>query len=76
MNKYGPSRGELRFRLIVGLLGVTLTLGAAVYIKSTSGAHLGELLVVGLGFFGGTAVHAGWTLHKADHPPPDQQDRP
>lgn len=66
MKKYGPSRSELRFRLLVGLLGVALTIGAAFYITATSGAHLGELLVFGLGFFGGTALWSGWTLYKRD----------
>ncbi|MEM9910586.1 MAG: hypothetical protein AAF922_07350 [Pseudomonadota bacterium] len=72
MSKFGPSHAELRFRLIVGLLGVALTIGAATYITATSGAHLGELLVFGLGFFGGTAVWSGWKLrerHRQSDPP-------
>ena len=68
MNKFGPSRGELRIRLVAGLLGVALTLGAALYLRATSSAHLGELLIVGLGFFGGTALWAGWKLQRKDHP--------
>lgn len=70
MNRYGPSRSELRFRLLVGLAGVAITIGAAIYITATSGAHLGELLVIGLGFFGGTALHAGWRL-RGERPPQD-----
>ncbi len=72
MTKFGPSRKELRFRLIAGLSGVVLTICAAMYVHRTSGAHLGELLVFGLGFFGGTALWSGWKLRTKDKfQPPD-----
>lgn len=66
--KFGPSRGELLFRLIAGVLGLVLVAGASLYLRATSQAHLGELLVFGLAFFGGTAIWAGWKLIRRDHP--------
>jgi hypothetical protein len=48
-------------------LGVLLTIGASVYLRATSNAHLGELWVFGLGFFGGTVIWSAWKLYKGDH---------
>lgn len=66
--KFGPTRGEHLFRLIASLLGLAFMTGAALYLRATSSAHLGELLVFGLLFFGGTAVWSGWKLWTRDHP--------
>jgi hypothetical protein len=67
MSKFAPSSAEYRFRLVAGVLGVLLTIGASVYLRATSNAHLGELWVFGLGFFGGTVIWSAWKLYKGDH---------
>ena len=65
--RFAPSRREYMIRLIVGLSGVALTIGAALYLRATSEAHLGELWIFGLGFFGGTAIWSGWKIWNGDH---------
>lgn len=64
MTKYGPSRGELRFRLGVSLLG----LGVLVYIILTRGLPSGpaffEVVGIGAAFFGGSAIWATRALWK------------
>lgn len=67
MRKFAPTRGEYLFRLLAGLCGVALTIAAALYLRATSDAPLGELWIFGLGFFGGTAIWSAWKLWKGDH---------
>jgi hypothetical protein len=61
MNRFGPSRGELRFRLIVSLAG----LAAIVFAVSTRPVGPAWIEIVGIGgaFFGGTAVWSAWQLY-------------
>lgn len=65
--RFGPSRGEHVFRLIAGLLGLALIAGASVYLHMHKDTHLGELLIFGLAFFGGTTLWSGWKLIRRDH---------
>jgi hypothetical protein len=60
VSDYGPSRGELRFRLIFSLAG----LAALVFAASTRPPGPAWIEIIGLGgaFFGGTAVWSGWRL--------------
>ena len=61
MAKFGPTKSELRFRLIFSLCGLGLIVFALAYRGIPAGPALVE--VVGLAglFFGGTAI---WTARK------------
>ncbi len=60
MSRFGPTRGELLFRLAFSLVG----LGAIVAALLLRGPSPAWIEIVGLGgaFFGGTAVWAIWKL--------------
>jgi hypothetical protein len=58
MNDYGPSRGELKFRVVVGILGLCL-MGYVVGVRGMpSGPALVEVVGFGGLFFGGTLFFA------------------
>ena len=68
MNRFGPSRGELKFRAAVSVAGLAL-LGVALAGRGLpSGPAIVE--VVGLAglMFGGSLAHSVWKLWKRDHP--------
>lgn len=61
MNKFGPTRGELKFRLAISALGLALLLGAlALRGVPTSAGGWEAVGIAGL-FFGGSFA---WTLRK------------
>ncbi|MFP4404780.1 hypothetical protein [Rhodosalinus sp.] len=60
MSGYGPSRGELRFRLIVSLAGLAMIVAAA-WARPPGPAWL-EIVGIGGVFFGGTAIWSAWQL--------------
>lgn len=64
-DKYGPTRGELWFRLLAGIVGFVLLIAAVTARGVPSGPALVE--VVGLGgiFFGGTVLWSAWKLWKS-----------
>ena len=65
MSEFGPSRGELWVRLIVGLAGMGL-LGLALWVRGLpSGPALVEVIGFGGLFFGGTVVLSGYRLWKS-----------
>jgi hypothetical protein len=60
--KYGPSRGELIFRLVFSLAGlVFLAVALAIHGVPTGPAFV-ELGLLAGGFLGGTAVWSAWRL--------------
>ena len=61
-NKYGPTRGELWFRMAVGLVGFTVLIAAVSARGMPSGPALVEVVGIGGVFFGGTVVWAAWKL--------------
>ncbi|WP_299620921.1 hypothetical protein [uncultured Tateyamaria sp.] len=68
MNKYGPSRGDLKFRLTFSIVGLAMLTGAIVYRGWPTGPGGWEAIGIALIFFGGTFL---WTLIKLirkDHP--------
>ena len=68
MNKYGPSRKELWFRLTVSAGGLAF-LGVALWVRGIpSGPALVEVVGIAGALFGGTFAWAGWKLLKRDHP--------
>ena len=70
---YGPSRGELWFRLVVSLAGLAFV-GVMVAVRGIpSGPGLVEVLAIPLLLFGGTITLSARKLIRRDHPEP--QDR-
>jgi hypothetical protein len=61
-NKYGPTRGELWFRLCTGLLGLLFLTAAITWRGIPSGPALVEVLGFGGLFFGGTVIWSAWKL--------------
>jgi hypothetical protein len=61
MNKYGPTKADLRFRLCVALLGLVLVAAALAYRGLPTGPGGREAIGIAAIFFGGTLV---WTLRK------------
>lgn len=56
MHKYGPTRGELQFRIAVSILGLAF-MGAGVWYRGIpQGPALVEVVGLGTVFFGGTLV--------------------
>ncbi len=64
--KYGPTRGELRFRLIFSVAGLALTLVALFAHGVPSAPALVEVLGIAGLFFGGTAVWSARRLLRRD----------
>lgn len=62
--KYGPTRGELRFRLVFSLAGMALTLVALFAHGIPSAPALVEVLGIAGLFFGGTAVWSALRLMR------------
>jgi hypothetical protein len=66
--KYGPTRGELQFRLAFSLGGLALLAGGTAVMGIPSGPAFVELfLFIGV-FFAGTAVWSLRRLIKGLHP--------
>lgn len=64
--KYGPSRGELLFRLAFSLAGLVF-LGAALAIHGVpTGPAFVELGLIAGGFLGGSAALSAWRLIRGD----------
>ncbi len=63
-NKFGPSRGELWFRLIIGIAGLGFVIFAVTLRGLPTGPALFEVVGVGGLFFAGTVVWSGWNLWK------------
>jgi hypothetical protein len=63
--KFGPSRGEHRFRLAVGLGGLALV-GYALATRPAHDIAWIEVAVLAGGFFGWTAVASARTLARRE----------
>jgi len=61
---YGPTRGELWFRLAVSLAGFALMLGAVFYRGLPQGPAIVEVVGVAGLFFGGSAVWSAVRLWR------------
>jgi hypothetical protein len=67
-NRFGPTRGELWFRLVVSVGGLALV-GVLVALHGIpSGPGLIEVLAIPLLLFGGTLVFSARKLIRRDHP--------
>lgn len=64
--KYGPTRGELKFRLIASLGGLALMLFALFYRGIPTGPAFVEVVGIAGLFFGGTAIWSARKLMKRE----------
>ena len=60
-NKFGPTKADLKFRLIFSLAGLAMMVGAVIYRGMPKGPAMFEIIGVASVFFGGTAI---WTIRK------------
>ncbi|MDM7970338.1 MAG: hypothetical protein QUV10_12035 [Paracoccaceae bacterium] len=63
--KYGPTRGELKLRLAVSVIGLGLMI-AALAIRGVGGIAALEVVLIAGTFFGGTAAWSAWALLRKD----------
>jgi hypothetical protein len=63
MSKFGPTRGELLFRLGFSLAGLAFAAVALFYRGPPSGPAFFEIGIIAGGFFAGTAVYSAWKLY-------------
>ena len=68
MNKFGPSRGEIIFRLVFSLAGLGLLAVALLIHGIPRGPALVETVGLAGLFFGGTAI---WSIRKLLRMPKD-----
>lgn len=74
MNRFGPSRSEIRFRLYASIAGLGLLAAAIAFRGVPSGPAMFEVVGIAGVFFGGTVV---WSLvklrHTSDADPEDEE---
>jgi hypothetical protein len=63
--KYGPTRGELKFRLAFSIAGLGL-MAYALSRHGVQGMAWFEIVLFAGAFFGGTAVWSAWKLWKGE----------
>lgn len=63
MNKFGPTRGELKLRLAISLGGLIMMI-VAYASRGISGIASLEIAIIGGAFFGGSAIWSAWQLRK------------
>jgi xanthosine utilization system XapX-like protein len=66
LSRFGPTRGELKFRLVFSLGGLVMTLVALFAHGIPSAPALVEVLGIAGLFFGGTAVWSARRLMRRD----------
>jgi len=66
-NKYGPTRGDLVFRLAFSVAGLALMIGGLIYRGLPIGAAGWEAIGIAAVFFGGTTAWTLWKLVKKDY---------
>jgi len=62
--RFGPSRGELWFRLVASLAGLAFMIGATRWREGAMGHAMSEVFVIATLFFGGSAVHSAVNLWR------------
>ncbi|MEM9433591.1 MAG: hypothetical protein AAGA12_06675 [Pseudomonadota bacterium] len=63
MSKYGPSSGELKFRIYASLFGMALVL-VALLARGITGIASLEIIAIAILFFLGTALRSAWMLYS------------
>ena len=66
-NNYGPSKSDLKFRLLFSLCGLTFLLGSIAYRGMPHSASMHEVIGIAAVFFGVTAVWTALKLAKGDY---------
>jgi hypothetical protein len=66
VNRFGPSRGELKLRLAISCAGLCLMLAALVLRGVPTGPAFVEVVGIAGAFFGGTAVWSLYRLYRGD----------
>lgn len=61
--KYGPTRRELKIRLVISLLGLAF-LGGALGYRGQGSIAWTEIVLISVVFFGGSAAHSVWQLWR------------
>jgi len=61
--KFGPSRAELKFRLVVGIAGLAATF-TALGLHGVAGMASAEIGLIATAFFGGTGFFAARALWR------------
>jgi xanthosine utilization system XapX-like protein len=61
MSRLGPTRGELKLRLAISLVGLALMIAALFWRGLPQGPAIVEVVGIAGLFFGGSAI---WTLRK------------
>lgn len=61
MNKFGPTRSEIKFRLWVSIAGLCFLALAIAFRGLPTGPAMFEVIVIAGGFFGGTLM---WSIVK------------
>jgi hypothetical protein len=67
MNKFGPSKGEVKFRIAVSVMGLALMAVAVATHGIPDGPAFVEVIGLGGVFFGGTLVLSVRRLIRGDH---------
>lgn len=67
MKKYGPTKAELKFRCVVGSVGLMMVAGALAYRGLPTSAGGWEAIAIGTLFFGGTLAWSIRKLLRGDH---------
>ncbi|PWK59754.1 hypothetical protein [Roseicyclus mahoneyensis] len=67
MNKFGPSRSEIKLRLAISLAGLALLVGAYAF-NGIGGIASLEIAIIGTAFFGGSAIWCVTRLRRKDDP--------
>lgn len=70
MNKFGPSRQELKFRMWASVVGLSMLVGAVLYRGMPTGPAMFEVIGIAGAFFGGTLI---WTILKLRKQSNDQE---
>ena len=68
MNKFGPTRGDMLFRLTFSLVGLLLLTAAILYRGWPQGPGGWEAVGIAGLFFGGTTIWTTIKLIRKDHP--------
>ena len=67
MSKFGPTRGELLFRLCFSVIGFVFAMVALFWRGMPSAPAVFEVGLIAGGFFGGTALWAVWKLTRGQN---------
>lgn len=63
-HRFGPTRGEYRFRMGFSLAGLAFMVGALIWHEGAMGLAMSEVFILSTAFLGGSAVHSAWRLRK------------